>query len=37
MDYLIDVSPLDPHFYWMQIEVADECRHSMMFAEAIKR
>lgn len=37
MDYLIDVSPLDPHFYWMQIEVADECRHSMMFGEAIKR
>jgi hypothetical protein len=37
MDYLIDVSPLDPHFHWMQIEVADECRHSMMFAEAIKR
>ena len=37
MDYLIDVSPLDPHFDWMQIEVADECRHSMMFGEAIKR
>ena len=37
MDYLIDVSPLDPHFNWMQIEVADECRHSMMFGEAIKR
>jgi hypothetical protein len=37
MDYLIDVSPLDPHFYWMQIEVADECRHSMMFGEAIRR
>ena len=37
MDYLIDLSPLDPHFYWMQIEVADECRHSMMFGEAIKR
>ena len=37
MDYLIDASPLDPHFYWMQIEVADECRHSMMFGEAIKR
>ncbi len=37
MDYLIGVSPLDPHFYWMQIEVADECRHSMMFGEAIKR
>ena len=37
MDYLIDVSPLDPHFHWMQIEVADECRHSMMFGEAIKR
>lgn len=37
MDYLISVSPLDPHFYWMQIEVADECRHSMMFGEAIKR
>jgi hypothetical protein len=36
MDYLIDVSPLDPHFHWMQIEVADECRHSMMFGEAIK-
>lgn len=36
MDYLINVSPLDPHFYWMQIEVADECRHSMMFGEAIK-
>jgi hypothetical protein len=35
--YLIDASPLDPHFYWMQIEVADECRHSMMFGEAIKR
>jgi len=37
MDYLIDVSPHDPHFYWMQIEVADECRHSMMFGEVIKR
>jgi len=37
MDYLIDASPCDPHFYWMQIEVADECRHSMMFGEAIKR
>jgi P-aminobenzoate N-oxygenase AurF len=37
MDYLIDVSPLDPQFDWMQIEVADECRHSMMFGEAIKR
>lgn len=37
LDYLIDASPLDPHFYWMQIEVADECRHSMMFGEAIKR
>jgi hypothetical protein len=36
MDYLIDVSPHDPHFYWMQIEVADECRHSMMFGELIK-
>src|SRR5580658_2739240 len=37
VDYLIDQSPLDPHFYWMQIEVADECRHSMMFGEAIRR
>jgi hypothetical protein len=37
MDYLIDLSPLDPQFYWMHIEVADECRHSMMFGEAIKR
>jgi hypothetical protein len=37
IDYLIGASPLDPHFYWMQIEVADECRHSMMFGEAIKR
>ncbi len=37
MDYLTNVSPHDPHFYWMQIEVADECRHSMMFAEVIKR
>jgi len=37
VDYLINVSPLDPQFYWMQIEVADECRHSMMFGEAIKR
>jgi len=37
MDYLIDISPHDPQFFWMQIEVADECRHSMMFAEAIKR
>jgi hypothetical protein len=37
MDYLIDASPLDPDFCWMQIEVADECRHSMMFGEAIKR
>jgi len=37
MDYLIDESPLDPSFSWMQIEVADECRHSMMFSEAIKR
>ncbi|MFZ0659230.1 MAG: diiron oxygenase [Candidatus Binataceae bacterium] len=37
MDYLIDESPLDLEFYWMQIEVADECRHSMMFGEAIKR
>jgi len=36
MDYLIDVSPHDPHFYWMQIEVADECRHSMMFGEVIR-
>jgi hypothetical protein len=37
MDYLIDTSPHDPLFYWMQIEVADECRHSMMFGEVIKR
>jgi hypothetical protein len=37
MDYLIDESPLDLQFYWMQIEVADECRHSMMFGEAIRR
>ncbi|MGA2411692.1 MAG: diiron oxygenase, partial [Candidatus Binataceae bacterium] len=37
MDYLTNVSPLDPHFYWMHIEVADECRHSIMFGEAIKR
>ncbi len=37
IDYLLGASPLDPHFYWMQIEVADECRHSMMFGEAIKR
>jgi len=37
MDYLINVSPHDPHFYWMQTEVADECRHSMMFGEVIKR
>lgn len=36
MDYLIEVSPHDPHFYWMQIEVADECRHSMMFGEMIR-
>ncbi len=36
MDYLINVSPHDPHFYWMQIEVADECRHSMMFGEMIR-
>ena len=36
-DYLAGASPLDPHFYWMQIELADECRHSMMFGEAIKR
>lgn len=36
-DYLTNVSPHDTHFYWMQIEVADECRHSMMFAEVIKR
>jgi hypothetical protein len=37
IDYLIDISPNDPLFYWMQIEVADECRHSMMFGEVIKR
>lgn len=37
MDYLADVSPHDPHFYWMQTEVADECRHSMMFGEVIRR
>lgn len=37
LDYLIDESPLGLEFYWMQIEVADECRHSMMFGEAIKR
>jgi hypothetical protein len=37
MDYLIDVSAIEPHFEWMQIEVADECRHSTMFGEAIKR
>ena len=36
-DYLAGASPLDPHFFWMQIELADECRHSMMFGEAIKR
>jgi hypothetical protein len=36
MDYLINTSPHDPHFYWMQIEVADECRHSMMFGELIR-
>ena len=36
-DYLTSTSPHDTHFYWMQLEVADECRHSMMFAEVIKR
>jgi len=36
MDYVINTSPHDPHFYWMQTEVADECRHSMMFGELIR-
>jgi hypothetical protein len=36
-DYLGALSPHHSHFYWMQIEVADECRHSMMFGEIIRR
>lgn len=37
VEYVADASPVDPHFRWMQIEVADESRHSMMFGEVIKR
>ena len=30
------MDPRNEHFQWMLTEVADECRHSMMFAEMIK-
>jgi hypothetical protein len=36
LKYLYRTSPHDQHFYWMYQEVADECRHSMMFAEMIR-
>jgi para-aminobenzoate N-oxygenase AurF len=35
--YLYRTSPHDPNFYWMHREVADECRHQMMFGEFIRR
>jgi len=35
--YLYRANPQEPHFYWMLQEVADECRHSMMFGEFIRR
>ena len=34
--YLYRTSPLDPEFYWMQREIADECRHQMMFGEFVR-
>ena len=37
LDYLYRANPQDPHFYWMLQETADECRHSMMFGEFIRR
>jgi hypothetical protein len=37
LDYLYRANPHEPHFYWMLQEVADECRHSMMFGEFIRR
>ena len=36
LKYLYSTSPHDQHFYWMYQETADECRHSMMFAEVIR-
>jgi hypothetical protein len=35
--YLYRSNPQEPHFYWMLQEIADECRHSMMFGEFIRR
>src|SRR5260370_33051713 len=35
--YLYRANPQESHFYWMLQEIADECRHSMMFGEFIRR
>jgi len=37
LSYLYRANPQEPHFYWMLQEIADECRHSMMFGEFIRR
>lgn len=37
LDYLYRANPQESHFYWMLQEVSDECRHSMMFGEFIRR
>lgn len=37
IDYLYNHDPRDPNFRFMLHEVADECHHSMMFGEFIRR
>jgi P-aminobenzoate N-oxygenase AurF len=37
LDYLYDASPQDANFRFMLHEVADECHHSMMFGEFVRR
>lgn len=37
MDYLYNRDPHDPNFRYMLHEAADECRHSIMFGELIRR
>ncbi len=37
LDYLYDANPQDPNFRFMLHEVADECHHSTMFGEFIRR
>jgi len=37
IDYLYNRDPHDPNFRYMLHEVGDECRHSIMFGEFIKR